>query len=90
MRYARAHVSGLPGAPLPEVQRLAGALAFAGRLERSPYADLAAPAQWAAIARDFCKQSCALVGQVRGGCAGERAWVVTGLARGRNRPKQRA
>ena len=65
--YARAHFGAFQESELGEIQRLMGALCFVRRppsARASPYADLMAPGQWAAAARDFSRQCCGLLGQV--------------------------
>jgi hypothetical protein len=82
LAYARAHFPPFQHTHMQQIQRLMGALCFARRgagaggapsakpalLPTSgPYADLfQLEDQWAALARDFVRQSCALLGQVRG------------------------
>ena len=41
-----------------------GCLCYTKRLERSPYADLLAESQWSAIAQEFVRQCCGLMGLV--------------------------
>ncbi len=47
-----------------KITRLMGCLCYTKRLERSPYADLLAESQWDAIAQEFVRQCCGLMGLV--------------------------
>ena len=51
---------------MAEIQRLMGCLCFVRRPGASPYADLMAPSLWSDVAREFSRQCCGLLGQVRG------------------------
>jgi CTLH/CRA C-terminal to LisH motif domain len=42
-----------------------GCLCYTKRLASSPYADLLAESQWSAIAQEFVRQCCGLMGLVR-------------------------
>ena len=53
--------------PEATVRRLLGAMSFAHRLERSPYADLLSPAQWSAGAKHFEHECLGMLGMPRGG-----------------------
>lgn len=50
---------------MPDIQRVMGALCFARRAGSTPYADLNTPAQWDEVAREFARQCCGLLGQVK-------------------------
>ena len=50
---------------MAEIQRLMGCLCFVRRPGASPYADLMAPSLWSDVAREFSRQCCGLLGQVR-------------------------
>ena len=47
-----------------KVTRLMGCLCYTKRLASSPYADLLAESQWSAIAQEFVRQCCGLMGLV--------------------------
>lgn len=50
---------------MADIQRVMGALCFARRAGTTPYADLSSPTQWDDVAREFARQCCGLLGQVR-------------------------
>ena len=50
---------------MPDIQRVMGALCYARRAGSTPYADLNSPAQWDDVAREFARQCCGLLGQVK-------------------------
>lgn len=58
------------GKQADKITRLMGCLCYTKRLERSPYADLLAESQWDAIAQEFVRQCCGLMGLVRSALAG--------------------
>ena len=57
---------------MAEIQRLMGCLCFVRRPGASPYTDLMAPSLWSDVAREFSRQCCGLLGQVRGRIATPR------------------
>ncbi|CAG9466164.1 unnamed protein product [Pedinophyceae sp. YPF-701] len=63
LRCAQQHFGPLAESHLPEIRRLMGSLLFAGRLERSPYAELLSSEAWEDAAEDLLRHACALVGQ---------------------------
>jgi len=63
--YARAHFTRFQASALADIRRLMGCLCWVRRPGASPYADLMAPAHWDAAAREFARQCCGLLGQVR-------------------------
>ena len=73
LAYARTSLAQFAVSHLPQLQRLMGALCFASRAGTGggggPYADLFSGSLWDEAARDFVRQSCALLGQVRAACS---------------------
>ena len=66
LEYARASFGPYQESEMAEIQRLMGCLCFVRRPGASPYADLMAPSLWSDVAREFSRQCCGLLGQVRG------------------------
>ncbi|KAK9833790.1 hypothetical protein WJX74_005894 [Apatococcus lobatus] len=61
--YARQHFQAFKSSQMPAIQRLMGCLCYIKRPDSSPYADLMAPSRWNAVAQDFARQCCGLLGQ---------------------------
>jgi hypothetical protein len=63
LQYARASFGPFASCHITDIQRLMGCLLWAGRLEASPYSDLLAPSHWDAVALEFTRECCNLLGQ---------------------------
>lgn len=63
LRYARSYLAPLASRHMDEIQRLTCSILWAGRLERSPYADLADPSHWENFAEEVMRTSCNFTGQ---------------------------
>lgn len=63
LEYARSSFRQFASTHMPEIQRLMGGLLWAGRLQMSPYADILAASHWDAIALEFTRECCAMLGQ---------------------------
>jgi hypothetical protein len=63
LQYARASFGPFASCHITDIQRLMGCLLWAGRLEASPYLDLLAPSHWDAVALEFTRECCNLLGQ---------------------------
>lgn len=61
--YARSSFRQFADNHMPEIQRLMGGLLWAGRLQVSPYSDILAATHWEAIALEFTRECCAMLGQ---------------------------
>ena len=65
LQYARLHLAPFQHRHLQEVQKLMACLVFVKRpRERNPYSHLLEPDQRDAVARDFARQCCGLLGLV--------------------------
>ena len=65
LQYARLHLAPFQHQHLQEVQKLMACLVFVKRpRERNPYSHLLEPGQRDAVARDFARQCCGLLGLV--------------------------
>jgi hypothetical protein len=60
--YIRRHAKRFHDLQADKVTRLMGCLCYTKRLASSPYADLLAESQWSAIAQEFVRQCCGLMG----------------------------
>ena len=65
LQYARQHFAKFATTHMADIQRVMGALCFARRAGTTPYADLSSPTQWDDVAREFARQCCGLLGQVK-------------------------
>lgn len=63
LKYARGYFEIFAGQHMTDIQRLMGCLLWAGRLESSPYSDLLAASHWDAVAVEFTRECCNLLGQ---------------------------
>lgn len=63
LEYARSSFRQFADNHMPEIQRLMGGLLWAGRLQISPYSDILAAIHWDAIALEFTRECCAMLGQ---------------------------
>lgn len=63
LEYARSSFRQFADSHMPEIQRLMGGLLWAGRLHMSPYSDILAATHWDAIALEFTRECCAMLGQ---------------------------
>ena len=63
LEYARGSFRQYADLHMPEIQRLMGCLLWAGRLQTSPYQDFLAPEHWDAIALEFIRECCGMLGQ---------------------------
>ena len=63
--YARQQFQAFKSSQMSAIQRLMGCLCYIKRPDSSPYADLMAPSRWEAVAQDFARQCCGLLGRVR-------------------------
>ena len=79
LQYARQHFSKFATSHMADIQRVMGALCFARRAGTTPYTDLSSPTQWDDVAREFARQCCGLLGQVRALCADVQAAAVDAL-----------
>lgn len=61
--YARTHLAPFASIHLDEIQKLMGSLLWAGKLEKSPYAELLIPAHWDNMTEELTRQFCSLLGQ---------------------------
>lgn len=62
LAYIRQHTTDFRESQAAKLTRLMGCLCYKNRLESSPYADLLAESQWDAIAQEFVRQCCGLMG----------------------------
>ena len=68
LAYARAHFAPFQQACMPEIKQLLGCLLFAHRpLAATPYTRLAPAALLQDVLRDFVREACGLLAQVRAG-----------------------
>eukprot|EP00246_Nothoceros_aenigmaticus_P000551 TRINITY_DN10822_c0_g1_i2.p1 TRINITY_DN10822_c0_g1~~TRINITY_DN10822_c0_g1_i2.p1 ORF type:complete len:385 (+),score=74.51 TRINITY_DN10822_c0_g1_i2:126-1280(+) len=63
LKYARGYFELFAAQHMTDIQRLMGCLLWAGRLQSSPYSDLLAVAHWDAVALEFTRECCSLLGQ---------------------------
>ncbi|KDP32154.1 hypothetical protein JCGZ_12615 [Jatropha curcas] len=63
LTYARTHFALFASNHLGEIQKLMGCLLWAGKLDRSPYAELLSPTNWNLVADELARQFCNLLGQ---------------------------
>mmetsp|Transcript_22590 Transcript_22590/g.70129 ORF Transcript_22590/g.70129 Transcript_22590/m.70129 type:complete len:387 (-) Transcript_22590:75-1235(-) len=63
LRYGRERFPPFARSQLAQIQRLMGALLYAGRLGESPYADLLAGGFWEELELQFARECCSLLGQ---------------------------
>ncbi|KAJ4832157.1 hypothetical protein Tsubulata_041599 [Turnera subulata] len=61
--YVRTHISPSGSKHFAEIQKLMACLLWAGKLDRSPYADLLLPSNWNTVAEELTRQFCNLIGQ---------------------------
>lgn len=61
--YARTYLAPFASIHLDEIQKLMGSLLWAGKLERSPYAELLIPTHWDKMTEELTRQFCSLLGQ---------------------------
>ncbi|CAA0806743.1 LisH/CRA/RING-U-box domains-containing protein [Striga hermonthica] len=66
LEYARAHVAPFATRHMKDVQKVMGSLLWAGRLDKSPYADLASPASWDRLAGELTRMFLSFLGQPLG------------------------
>eukprot|EP00898_Chlorokybus_atmophyticus_P007707 jgi/Chlat1/7938/Chrsp68S07376 len=63
LAYARREFGRFALQHLHDIQRLMGCLLWAGRLQKSPYADLLQESHWDYIAQEFMRECCNLAGE---------------------------
>lgn len=63
LRYARTYLAPLSCRHMKEVQRLMCSILWAGRLDKSPYADLVDPTHWESFAEEVMRTFCNFTGQ---------------------------
>ena len=63
LKYARTHLSSFASDHMSEIQKLVVCILWAGRLDRSPYAQLLSPNNWDKVAEELTRQFCNILGQ---------------------------
>lgn len=63
LKYARTHLSPLASRHMNEIQKLMCSILWAGKLDKSPYADLADPTHWEKFAKEVMRTFCNFTGQ---------------------------
>lgn len=63
LKYARTHLSPLASRHMNEIQKLTCSILWAGKLDKSPYADLADPIHWEKFAEEVMRTFCNFTGQ---------------------------
>ncbi|KAL5988539.1 hypothetical protein ACLOJK_036304 [Asimina triloba] len=63
LKYIRTFLAPFASTHMPEIQKLTICLLWAGRLERSPYADFLSPLHWEKLSEELTQQFCSLLGQ---------------------------
>ncbi|XP_048233425.1 protein RMD5 homolog isoform X2 [Ricinus communis] len=63
LTYVRTHITPFASSSFGEIQKLMACLLYAGKLDRSPYAELLSAANWNIVAEELTRQFCNLLGQ---------------------------
>lgn len=63
LKYARTHLSPLAPRHMNEIQKLMCSILWAGKLDKSPYADMADPIHWEKFAEEMMRTFCNFTGQ---------------------------
>ncbi|KAI3445829.1 hypothetical protein Pfo_002494 [Paulownia fortunei] len=63
LKYAKTYLAPLASYHMNEIQKLMGGLLWAGKLDRSPYADLMDPIHWEKLAEELMRTFCNFSGQ---------------------------
>ncbi|XP_058088689.1 protein RMD5 homolog [Magnolia sinica] len=63
LKYIRTFLAPFAKMHMPEIQKLTICLLWAGRLERSPYANFLSPTHWERLSEELTQQFCSLLGQ---------------------------
>lgn len=63
LKYARTHLSPLAPRHMIEIQKLTCSILWAGKLDKSPYADMADPVHWEKFAEEVMRTFCDFTGQ---------------------------
>lgn len=63
LNYAKTYLAPLAAVHMDEIQKLMGCLLWVGKLEKSPYSELADPSNWEKLTDEITKQFCNFLGQ---------------------------
>ncbi|XP_059647941.1 protein RMD5 homolog isoform X2 [Cornus florida] len=63
LTYARTYLAPFASEYMDEFQKLMCSLLWAGKLDRSPYAELMAPSHWEKLGEELTQQFCSFLGQ---------------------------
>ncbi|KAL0335016.1 UNVERIFIED_CONTAM: protein RMD5 [Sesamum radiatum] len=63
LQYARTYLAPLASYHMKEIQKLMGSLLWAGKLDKSPYANLVDPIHWEKLAEELMQTYCNFAGQ---------------------------